>query len=42
MQVKHGDEVAIIVSQTMDLLKANNTQSLANSLNEDLEYQKCL
>jgi hypothetical protein len=41
MQVKHGDEVAVIVSQTMDLLEASNTQSLTNSLNEFLEYQKC-
>jgi hypothetical protein len=42
MQAKHGDEVAIIISQTMDLLEASNTQSLANSLHEFLEYQKCL
>jgi hypothetical protein len=42
MQAKPGDEVGIIVSQTMDLLEANNTQSLANSLHKFLEYQKCL
>jgi len=42
MQVKHGDDVATIISQTMDLLEASNTQSLANSLHEFLEYQKCL
>jgi hypothetical protein len=38
MQAKHGDEVAAIVSQTMDLLEVNNTQSLANSLYEFMEY----
>jgi hypothetical protein len=42
MQAKHGDEVTATVSQTMDLLKASNTQSLANSLLKFLEYQKCL
>jgi hypothetical protein len=42
MQGKHGDEVAAIVSQTMDLLKAGSTQSLANFLHEFLEYKKCL
>jgi hypothetical protein len=26
----------------MDLLKASDTQSLANSLHEFLEYEKCL
>ncbi len=41
MQAKHGDEV-VIVSQTMDFLEASNTQSLANSLHEFLEYKKCL
>ncbi len=42
MQAKHGDEVAVIISQTMDLLEVGNTQSLANSLHEILEYQKHL
>ncbi len=42
MHVKHGYEVATIDSQTMDLLEAGNTQSLANSMPEFLEYQKCL
>jgi hypothetical protein len=42
MHAKHGDEVGTIVSQTMDLLEASNTQSLANSLHEFMEYQKCL
>jgi hypothetical protein len=42
MHAKHGDEVVDIVSQTMDLLEASDTQSLANSLHEFLEYQKCL
>jgi hypothetical protein len=28
--------------QTMDLLEANDTQSLANSLHEFLEYKKCI
>jgi hypothetical protein len=42
MRAKHGDDVTAIVSQTMDLLKANDTQSLANSLHEFLEFQKCL
>jgi hypothetical protein len=36
MQVKHGDEVVATVSQTMDLLEASDTQSLANSLHEFL------
>jgi hypothetical protein len=27
MQVKHGDEVVIIVSQIMSLLEVNDTQS---------------
>ncbi len=42
MQVKHGDEVVTIISQTMDLLEVGDTQSLANSLHEFLEYQKHL
>jgi hypothetical protein len=42
MQAKHEDEVASTIFQTMDLLEASNTQSLANSLHEFLEYQKCL
>jgi len=42
MQTKHGNEVAITVSQTMDLLEASDTQSLFNSLHEFLEYKKCL
>jgi len=42
MQTKHGDEVVVIVSQTMDLLEANDTQSLANSLHDFLENQNCL
>jgi hypothetical protein len=42
MQAKHGDEVATMISQTMDFPKAGNTQSLANSLHEFLEYKKCL
>jgi hypothetical protein len=42
MQVTLGYEVATTISQTMDLLETNNTQSLANSLHEFLEYQKCL
>jgi len=37
MQAKHGDEVAITISQIMDLLKVGDTQSLANSLHEILE-----
>jgi len=42
MQAKHGDDVTTTVSQTMDLLEVDDTQSLANSLHEFLEYQKCL
>jgi hypothetical protein len=42
MQAKYGDEVIITISQTMDLLEAGNTRSLANSLHEFLEYKKCL
>jgi hypothetical protein len=42
MQAKHGDEVVVIVSQKMDLLKVGDTQSLANSLHEFLEYHKFL
>ncbi len=38
MQLKHGDEVATTISQTMDFLEVGNTQSLANSLHEFLEY----
>jgi hypothetical protein len=39
MQAKHGDEVVPIISQTMDLLEVGDTQSLANSLHEFLEYK---
>jgi hypothetical protein len=42
MQAKHGDENVVIISQTMDLLEAGDTQSLANSLHEFLEFHKCL
>ncbi len=42
MQIKHGNEVAAKVTQTMDLLEVGNTQSLAKSLHEFLEYKKCL
>jgi hypothetical protein len=42
MQAKHGDEVATTVSQPMDLMEAGDTKSLANSLHEFMEYQKCL
>jgi hypothetical protein len=42
IQTKHGYEVVIIISQTMDILEASNTQSLANSLHEFMEYHKCL
>jgi hypothetical protein len=42
MQVKHGDEVVTIISQTMDLLEVGDTQSLANSFHKFLEYQKHL
>jgi hypothetical protein len=30
------------ITQTMDLLVVGNTQSLAKSLHEFLEYQKCI
>ncbi len=42
MPIKHGNEVAATVTQTMDLLEVGNTQSLAKSLHEFLEYQKCI
>jgi len=42
MQLKQGDEVATSVSQTIDVLKVVDTQSLANSLHEFLKYHKCL
>jgi hypothetical protein len=35
-------KVITTISQIMDLLEVGDTQSLANSLHEFLEYQKCL
>ncbi len=42
MHFKQGDEVVILVSQTIDVLKVVDTQSLANSLHEFLKYHKWL
>ncbi len=42
MQVKHGVDIVVSVSQTMDLLKVSNIQSLANFFHEFLDYQKHL
>ncbi len=42
MKAKHGDEVDVTISLIMDLMEARNTQSLANSLHEFLEYEKRL
>jgi hypothetical protein len=42
MQAKYGDDIIVTISQTMDLLEAGDTRSLANSLHEFLEYQKFL
>jgi hypothetical protein len=42
MYAKYGDEVIVSISQTMDLLEIGDTQSLANSLYEFIEYQECL
>jgi hypothetical protein len=39
---KLGDDIVVLIFQTMDLLEASNTKSLANSLHEFLNYHKHL
>ncbi len=42
MQVKHGDDVVVSISQIMDLLEVGDTQSWAKLFHEFLDYQKHL